>query len=441
MKQNKLLSYLRIALFILVIAVGCVVGFIIPLRPTISENEGRKLTEFPAFTVESFLSGDYTSKINLWYSDTFPARDALMEGNSILKSAYGVKTEDFKGKGEKDEIDIEQTFVWEEDPTEGEGNSEVESETEPVEKEAIDGYYVNGKTAYQLYYFDKDYVDRYTRSVVNAAIKLDGIAQVYDIVVPTSPCIYLSDEEIEYLDCSDGNEAIEYIYKSLDAYSDQLIAENKLTTPIKTIDVYPTLYEHKDEYIFFRTDHHWTGLGAYYTSRRFLDEVGRDYPPLSAYKEYQIDGFLGTLYKNTQNANLKKTPDTVYAYESPTVKKLTVYDRHNNVYIEDVIINPNVTSSNKYLCFSSGDRAYYEIHNETINDGSAILVIRESYGNAFLPMIADSYEYVYAVDYRFWNEDLVEFVTEHNIDTVLFLNNLQMTVTNYNIWTLERCVE
>ena len=55
-------------------------------------------------------------------------------------------------------------------------------------------------------------------------------------------------------------------------------------------------------------------------------------------------------------------------------------------------------------------------------------------------MIADSYEYVYAIDYRFWDEDLVSLVKEKNITTVLFLNNLAATVTNYNIWTMERCI-
>ena len=224
------------------------------------------------------------------------------------------------------------------------------------------------------------------------------------------------------------------------SYSEQLVAQGQLKNPVKTLDIYPYLASHKDEYIFYRTDHHWTGLGAYYTSRIFLDTVGRPYPKLEAYKTHRIDGFLGTLYKHTQNINLKNNPDTVYAYESPPVKKLTVLDRHTGEYIEDVLINPNVTSSNKYLCFSSGDRPYYEIHNESINDGSAILVIRESYGNAFLPMIADSYEYVYAIDYRFWDEDLVSLVKEKNITTVLFLNNLAATVTNYNIWTMERCI-
>jgi hypothetical protein len=460
MKNKKIFSTIRIALFILVISVGCVAGFIISLRPAVSESEGRELTLFPEFTPESFLSGEYTSKINLWYSDTFPARDELMMGNSLLKSLYGIKTEDFGGKGDKDDIDFDRDFIWEDDTppgdidtftesvTEGiedfteDNTSEMptEKETEPPEKEVIDGYYVNGDTAYQLYYFDQALVDRYTKSVINAALKLDGIAQVYDMVVPTSPCIYLSEADISRLGCTDGNDAISYIYKAIDSYSRQLMESGRLSAPVKTLDVYPTLAKHKEEYIFYRTDHHWTGLGAYYTSRLFLDAVGRNYPSLDKYTEYQIDGFLGTLYKHTQNASLKANPDTVYAYESPTVKKLTVFDRNTEEYIEDVIINPNVKSSNKYLCFSSGDRPYYEIHNETVHDGSAILVIRESYGNAFLPVIADSYEYVYAIDYRFWDEDLVSLVLEKNIDTVLFLNNLAATATNYNIWTMERCI-
>ena len=182
MKNKKIFSTIRIALFILVIAVGCVAGFIISLRPAVSESEGRELTLFPEFTPESFLSGEYTSKINLWYSDTLPARDELMMGNSLLKSLYGIKTEDFGGKGDKDDIDFDRDFIWEDDTppgdidtftesvTEGiedfteDNTSEMptEKETEPPEKEVIDGYYVNGDTAYQLYYFDQALVDRYT---------------------------------------------------------------------------------------------------------------------------------------------------------------------------------------------------------------------------------------------------------------------------------------
>ncbi|MBQ7830208.1 MAG: hypothetical protein IJ345_08055 [Clostridia bacterium] len=455
MKSNKFFSWMKIILFSGFILFCCVLGFVIPLRSQTSETEGRRLTAFPKFEINSFLSGEYTSQINLWYSDTFPARDVLLDINGEIKVLYGITTEAFGGGNvDKDEIDNDETFVWGPDieeessesssgggeVTEYETETETEEETEPIEQEVIDGYYVNGNVGYELYYFDKDYADRYARSVMQAAINLNGIARVYDIVVPTSYSFYLSDEQVEMLGASNGKEAIDYVYRAINAYSEQLVEQGVLGTTVKTLDAYSCLNKHRDEYIYYRTDHHWTGLGAYYTSRMFLDEVDRGYPTLDEYTEHRIDNFLGSLYRHTQNINLKNNPDTVFAYESPTVKTLTVLDRSTNEYIEDVIINPNIASSNKYLCFSSGDRPYYCIHNETVNDGSAILVIRESYGNAFLPMIADSYEYVYAIDYRFWNEDLVAFVQDNSIDTVLFLNNIMATSTYYNIWTMERCI-
>ena len=96
---------------------------------------------------------------------------------------------------------------------------------------------------------------------------------------------------------------------------------------------------------------------------------------------------------------------------------------------------------NKYLAFTNGDCAYYEMHNETVKDGSSVLVIRESFGNAFMPMLVDSYEYVYGIDYRFWRDDLATFVEEKGIDTVIFLNNIMATVNDYTIRTMETLVD
>ena len=83
--------------------------------------------------------------------------------------------------------------------------------------------------------------------------------------------------------------------------------------------------------------------------------------------------------------------------------------------------------------------------NEKIKDGSSILVIRESFGNAFIPMLVDSYEYVYGLDYRFWTlftqDSLATFVEEHGIDTVIFLNNIMATANDYTIRTMETLVD
>ena len=127
------------------------------------------------------------------------------------------------------------------------------------------------------------------------------------------------------------------------------------------------------------------------------------------------------------------------AYLSPTVSELLTASK--GVYTTHPLIHTAITSSNKYLCFCAGDHEYYEVHNDTVTDGSSILIVKESYGNAFVPMIVDSYEYVYAVDYRFWREDLRTFVAEKGIDTVLFLNNLMATGDSYNVGCLEKMLK
>ena len=316
--------------------------------------------------------------------------------------------------------------------------STEETTENPITGEVINGYYVSGDKSYQLYYFDEYNADRYAQGVMNIAVELAGLAQVYSIIAPTSAVIYLSDREIEALKMSSGKEGIEYINHAIATYSDQLIASGKITLPVQTISLYDCLSSHRDEYIYYRTDHHWAALGAYYASRYFLDTVGKSYPSLDEYKEIRIDNFLGTHYNHTQSANLGNNPDTVYAYESSTVTKFNVLYSGATAFKEKPIINPNVTSWNKYLCFITGDRPYSIIHNETITDGSSILLIKDSFGNAFAPMILDSYEYVYIIDYRHWVGDLAASVQETNVETVLLLTNIMSTASDTSLNNLDK---
>lgn len=443
MKSQDFFFKLRIFLFVALLTVGCVVGFLTFLRPTVSESEGRTLTTFPTFSMKEFLSGNYTSQVSLWYSDSYPGRDTMLDANGNLKSFYGLHNVSFEGGNvEADTIDPNGDFTMPDFTTRpnGGGDTGFEEETSPVDGQVINGFYAEGRTGYELYYFNKDLTDRYINVVTQVAVDLNGLATVYDMVVPAACCYGISAEKTASLGASNGFEGIDYMYSRLAAYSGILQEQGKLTTPIVTLDVGDTLGAHyKDEYIFYRTDHHWTGLGAYYASRFFLDAVGRTYPSLDYYTEVEVGNFLGSLYRHTQSEVLKKYPDTTYAYKTPSVQTITIYK--DGEYREAPLIDENVTSSNKYLCFSGGDVAYYEMHNENITDGSKILIIKESYANAFMPMLVDSYEYVYAVDYRFWRGDLASFVEENGIDTVLFLNYLVCTVDDYSVRCMEKLVK
>lgn len=91
----------------------------------------------------------------------------------------------------------------------------------------------------------------------------------------------------------------------------------------------------------------------------------------------------------------------------------------------------------KYSTFIGGDQPFSYIINPDMNDGSSCLVIKESYGNAFVPFLVDSYEYVYVVDYRYfykypkYNNSVYDLVVDKNIEDVIFINNAEaMCVTD-----------
>ena len=459
MKSKKIFQWVRIILFTAVLAGACAVGFILPLRPTVSTTEGRELTKFPSFTWDSFLSGEYTSQISLWYADTFPLRDKLLDMNGDLKGLYGVGDQDFSGyEGDVDTIDPEGDFEWgappatnpdpstdTSDPSEPETSpetvpgisedTETEAETGPA-SESIPGYYIEDHTGWQLYYYNQELVDRYCRAVVQTALDLDGLAQVYDMMIPINYCYTLPAEKREELGASDGLAVIEHIYKAINAYCPQAGVKN----PVITLPLHEIMDDHIDEYIYFRTDHHWTGLGAYYASRYFLDEMGRSYPPLEAYETFTYNEFYGSLHTHTQSPLFKGYPDVLVAYFPIGVSEVLTISRDGTETVNP-LIHTGIKTKNKYLAFCNGDHAYYEVHNENITDGSSVLIIRESFGNAFIPMIADSYEYVYGIDYRFWRGDLRAFVEERGIDTVLFLNNLMASADPYNVSCLEKMLK
>ena len=141
---------------------------------------------------------------------------------------------------------------------------------------------------------------------------------------------------------------------------------------------------------------------------------------------------------------MKNNPDYVEAFVPIGVNEETVYDSNGTKINELAIVYTKAdkyTAGNKYLAFIGGDQPLIEIHNPQINDGSSIVIVKESYGNAFVPFLVDSYEYVYVIDYRHWSGDLADFVTQKGIDDVLFLNVINVTSTKARIDELEQIIK
>ena len=399
---------IKIILAISVAVAIFLVGLAFFARPTRSENEKRELTPFPTFTLESFLNGDFTAQVSLWFSDTFPLREPMIEANASLQSLYGIRDEQVIGGGAGDDIPAGPADI-------------VFNPTDDGKGEGFEGMYINGDTAYQLYFFNKQNSDSYVALINDFAEQVEGKAQVYDMIVPLHAEIALSEETLKKYSASDCGDAIDYMYSNL-------------ADGIKSVDTLPYLIDHKDEYLYFRTDHHWTARGAYYAYLAFCEEKGIKATPLDSYRRLQFDGFLGTFYANAkQPAAMKSNPDYVEAFVPIGINEEEVFDSNGNKIAEYAVVYTKADkydAGNKYLTFIGGDQPLIKIHNSKIKDGSSIVVVKESYGNAFVPFLVDSYEYVYVIDYRKWSGNLANFVIDKGIDDVLFLNVVSNTSTS-----------
>ena len=395
MKNNnfyKLTDKIKIALFAGIVAIFFVIGLLFFLRPSVSDTEKRELTKFPAFTVESFASGEWTSQVSLWFSDTFPVRELMINANFALQNLYGIRDEQ-------------------------------------ISEEA----YVKNDTAYQYYGFDKTESDRYVKFINQFKASVGNNATVYDLVAPLHYQIAPNKDELMSMNpnADNGKDQIKYMYSNLSG--------------IKTVDAFSQIEAHNNEYLYYRTDHHWTARGAYYAYVAFCQTKGITPTPLSDYERLQFNGFLGTLYAdNGKPADMAANPDYVEAFVPNGTNTIVVTEKSGNSTTYQIVNKQTdtwyPTAGTKYNCFIAGDNPISKIHNTQISDGSSIVVIKESYGNAFIPFLVDSYEYIYIIDYRYWSGDLADFVITNEIKDVLFLNVINVTSTPERMDQLDKII-
>ena len=442
-KQRQIIKKyhnLGIILFAGVMLLGAFLGLLFFARPKTSEKEKRSLAKYPSFTMKTFLNGEYFSDVSTWYSDTYPFRDALVSADQKLKGLYGIESKTMMVGEEKqaDEIpDINDnteavtetttaatTEAATEDTEAGattEATTEKVREVDPPDSKGMDeeiqnqiqqNLYVKGDAAYSVYYFGKGNCTNYVAALNNVAAELKGQTTVYNILVPNNSGVMLSEDELSKLAGSDQEQAIDYYYS---IESDD----------VKTVDTIKTLREHNDEYLYFRTDHHWTQLAAYYVYQNFCKVKGIEAHDLSYYDKKEFKNFLGTFYSTLGNSNMEANPDTVDAYVPKGTNDMTFWDTDGKEWNWNVIYDVDSwASSSKYMTFIGGDRPMEVIENPQIKDGSSCVVLKESYGNCFVPFLVDHYQTVYVLDYRYTTVNVLDFVKEKQADDLIIINNI-----------------
>lgn len=317
----------------------------------------------------------------------------------------------------------------------GDGKSDVTT-TKPASSNVITtsdkpyqsgGVYVVGSAGYEMYNYVGSLAEKYQSTVNAVADSLSGVSQVYAMAIPLSSGITLPDELFSDIPGSDQAQAEKDILAGM--------GQN-----VKTIPLHDVMMSHRTEYIYFRTDHHWTALGAYYAYVQFCTAKGITPHNLSDYEVSQFPGFLGSFYNDGGKPDaMKNDPDTVNAYHPVSATASMKYGDNENSTLTggQVIFDESTASASlKYGTFIMGDNPFTVIENPEVSNGESCIVVKESFGNAFVPFLVDHYQTVYVVDYRYYSGSITQLARDRGVKDVLFVNNLSAIRGSYQMGKL-----
>jgi hypothetical protein len=234
------------------------------------------------------------------------------------------------------------------------------------------------------------------------------------MIIPESFTIY--NDYLPYgIDLVDEETYINNIYNEF----------NKLNN-VNTIDILKTLNNNKDEYIFYKTDHHWTSLGAYLAYKEF--SISNDLIPVEKYNlaEHKVENFLGTYFSKSKNFNVEE--DYILYYDTTNIE-ISI----DNQIFTSLNDDSKWSSSDKYSAFLRGNNGLTLIKNNNIQDNSKILVIKDSYANSFVQFLINNYNEVYVVDLRSFIGSFNEFFLNNNFDNILIMYSFKNLVNDVNI--------
>lgn len=327
-----------------------------------SELENRKLQQVPAFSSSALFSNQWTSDYGTYIQDQFAFRDSWID----LKS----RAEYFLGKTE---------------------NSEV--------------IYGDDDMMFTKFYSLERYGDTWLRNaqaVEQFTARHPG--KVSFMLTPSASLIY-EDKLPANVPLADE-----------DAYLDQIFAS---VPSAEVYDLRDLFTEHKDEYIFYRTDHHWTTYGAWLAYSEFCDRNGLTPFDTENHEKVEIKDFYGTSYSKSRLWNA--VPDTLTYYPLDNSMEIVVPGENSAASADGTMYNLSALEKrDKYSAFLWGNNGYSEIEGD--GEGS-ILVVKDSYGNSFTPFLTANYAKIGVVDFRYRKANLEDLMEQY--DQVLILYNFQ----------------
>ncbi len=350
--------------FLLILLLVFLVSLITPNR-SFSQKENRVLSSRPQLNLSQIASGRFGPKYETYINDQFPLRDAWV----TLKAGC----DRLIGKTEENGVYL------------GHSGYLIEAFTPPTEQQL--NTTLNAMS---------DFSKRHANLKQYALIAPNAVSILSNKLPAAAP---VKDQNL-YLDTTKAT-----------------LENNGITF----IDVRDTMNEHKDEGLYYHTDHHWTTQGAYYSYLKAAEIMGID-ASTPAYERVPVsESFQGTLSAKSGFRSGKREELSVFlpAGESPSsvINYVDEQKKSASFYATE-----QLKGRDKYALFFNGNHAQVKI-STPIEENRTLLVLKDSYANCFIPFLAPHYRNIIMVDPRYYYGDLEELIQVENIQEILYLYN------------------
>lgn len=374
--------------FTALLALFFVFVMILPKDERASVKENRPLAEMPETSLNNIFFGTFTTDYETFLTDNVGYRSYFVDFGTKFEKLWGIERE----------------------------------ESERVITLASGGKLVlsNGKIM-EVFKANPEVRNRYISVLNEYAEKLD--ANMYIMLAPTQ----LEFDSSQYKNYADSQkETIDAIYSGLKDFNG--------------INIYDKLKANKNDYIYFKTDHHWTQRGAYLGYEAISEATGQTPVPLDELNHGSLDGFLGYLYNQANVPEYSKHADKIEYFMGKENYTILAKAFENGEFVEyqpKIYTLPDGNNPPTYSLFMGGDHPFARIETNNKN-GKTALVIKDSYANAVLPILTENYETILVIDPRSYYGNLDDLKSEYEIDDCIVINYVFTSTFSDYVDNLER---
>ena len=382
--------------------------------PVVSEEENRTLSGMPAISLSTLKNGGISESFESFLTDRFFLRSELVDGANALKHLFSALTVDELLDAEGDEVFVptdesatqDEHQAQQDQPEEATQQEEDEQQTQTAPATIVTGdtasVWLNHRdgTRTALFTYGKDEIQKAATALNQYAALLPVGGKLHVMLAPRAQTV---NKFALHLDTESGWSS------EIETALQPLVSKNVMLH--SAYDVFQEPIQNGD-YVYFRTDHHWTARGAYLAADAMLKSEGFQTVPLKDYSEKTIEGFLGSIYLHNRNARLSDLADQIEVFQPLLPAKSY---RVSNAYKKNELPVIDETKTN-YLVFLGGTTGPYRVLEGGYHTGRNMLLVCDSFGNSIAPFFMPYYDDVYMVDFRveyYTRQDAADGVKEY----------------------------